>query len=500
MSAFGPEGVCLSGVCPAPPDVLDFEKPLLDVSILPVIVTPIVDPVVGLPESPSSYPAPLLTVLPNDDPDPIPRISPLREVADSPILDVSPSYLVSPAGSVYELVTSPITPSLREDDAYRPPSSPATMNQYLSRDGDLLLGDSTDFPLLAMPLTPRPIVEEMVLGSSVGSPAGEPVAAPSHGMLDLSREDPFDVHQDASESGATLRVLDSLPGCQYRMTSYDEDVDRSDLSPAYGIHLHDPRLLEYVGAPESARLLSRSPEYWLHHMGRDRTMSANLQLQHDAGLILSNLQVLGQFVTSLNRMSSEVMRVAFAHKPFPTEEVQFVAPSHRVRRAAHYMAAMGLWRPPCTQGIPGPLPSSSCNACMTCSDCFPEFLKQRRQKLGAVFSPRGKDRGVVDIVFCVHQLPPHQTSAQKTFDMTLCDNVHSGDAICSCNCFIVASLRLVLVGWVSFLGIPVFLGMVVFMFLVVYRPFSLPLRVPTAARHIRFLLVRVFSGWPPCVG
>ena len=104
-------------------------------------------------------------------------------------------------------------------------------------------------------------------------------------------------------------------------------------------------------------------------------MSAALQLQHDGGLILSNLQVLGQFVSSLNRMSSEVMRVAFAHKPFPTEAVQFVAPSHRVRRAAHYMAAMGLWPPPCTQGIPGCLPSSSCNACMTCSDCFPDLPK-----------------------------------------------------------------------------------------------------------------------------
>ena len=57
-------------------------------------------------------------------------------------------------------------------------------------------------------------------------------------------------------------------------------------------------------------------------------MSAALQLQHDAGLILSNLQVLGQFVTSLNRMSSEVMRVAFAHEPFPTEAVQFLALSH----------------------------------------------------------------------------------------------------------------------------------------------------------------------------
>ena len=100
----------------------------------------------------------------------------------------------------------------------------------------------------------------MVLGSSVGSPAGEPVAAPSHGMPDLSREGPFDVHQDTLESGATPSVR-QFAGCQYRMTSYDEDVDRSNLSQAYGIHLHDPRLLEYVGAPESARLLSRCPEY-----------------------------------------------------------------------------------------------------------------------------------------------------------------------------------------------------------------------------------------------
>ena len=53
-------------------------------------------------------------------------------------------------------------------------------------------------------------------------------------------------------------------------------------------------------------------------MGRERTLAAALQLQYDAGLILSNLQVLGQFVTSLNRMSSEVMPVAF------------VAPSHHV--------------------------------------------------------------------------------------------------------------------------------------------------------------------------
>ena len=60
-------------------------------------------------------------------------------------------------------------------------------------------------------------------------------------------------------------------------------------------------------------------------MGREKTLSAPLQLQHDAGLILSNLQVLQHFVTSLNRMSAEVMRVAFDRELFPSEAVQTMA-------------------------------------------------------------------------------------------------------------------------------------------------------------------------------
>ena len=67
------------------------------------------------------------------------------------------------------------------------------------------------------------------------------------------------------------------------------------------------------------------------------------------------------------------MRVTFDREPFPSEAVQYVTPSHRVRRAAHYMAAMGLWRPASNPGVPGPLPSSSCNACMSSSDCFPNI-------------------------------------------------------------------------------------------------------------------------------
>ena len=43
-------------------------------------------------------------------------------------------------------------------------------------------------------------------------------------------------------------MLENLSGCRYQMTSYDA-ADRPDLHPAYGLHLHDPRFLEYVSLP-----------------------------------------------------------------------------------------------------------------------------------------------------------------------------------------------------------------------------------------------------------
>ena len=190
-----------------------------------------------------------------------------------------------------------------------------------------------------------------------------------------SREGPFDIHQDYAHSVASPQLLQDTQGCLFRMISYDVESGGPNFAPEYGVQLHNPRLLEYVDAPESARLTSRSPEYWVHHMGREKALSAALQLQHDAGLILSNVQVLQQLVTSLNRTSSDVLWAVHGRQPFPSSAIQQVMPSYRVRRAAHYMMAMGLWRPPVTTEIRGPLPSAACNACTSCTscqDCFPE--------------------------------------------------------------------------------------------------------------------------------
>ena len=226
------------------------------------------------------------------------------------------------------------------------------MDQNLPWSASLPVGETADSPLVPAPLTPRRMVEgKVVPGLVVTCLTGETDVVGGHPRTpDLFRD--FDVHQDRSASGASSRVLDGMRGCQYHMTSYDEENGGPDFSPAYGIQLHDLRLLDYVGALESARLLSRSPEYWLHHLGHEKTLAAALQLQHDVGLILSNVQVLQQFVTSLNRTSSEIMRVAIGREPFPADAMQQVVPSYRVRRAVHYMAVIGLLRPPSTQGIP----------------------------------------------------------------------------------------------------------------------------------------------------
>ena len=135
--------------------------------------------------------------------------------------------------------------------------------------------------------------------------------------------------------------------------------------------LTDQRFLEYVGAPESARLMSHSPAYWVVHMGVENALSATLQLQHDTGLVLSNIQVLQQLVMSMCRTSSDLLLAVHGRQPFPSSAVQQVMPSYGVRRAACYMMEMGLWCPPDETVIRTPMSSVACNACSSCQDCCP---------------------------------------------------------------------------------------------------------------------------------
>ena len=67
----------------------------------------------------------------------------------------------------------------------------------------------------------------------------------------------------------------------------------------------------------------------------------------------SNLTVLHQYVTSLHRMSTEMMQSVFGRGFFPFQLIDDAAPVPRVHHAFTQMAAMGLWRPPNSPGDPG---------------------------------------------------------------------------------------------------------------------------------------------------
>ena len=159
-----------------------------------------------------------------------------------------------------------------------------------------------------------------------------------------------------------------LPGCPFRFTPYSGQPF-ADGNPAFGLQLHHPRFLEFFAAPRSPRLLYRSPTFWVDQLGKDQAMAAAVNLQQDVGIMLSNLQILSQFATSLSRMSSEMMDLGKRQMVFPHDEGAGLSPAPR---AAKYMSAIGLWRPQTGPGDPGPVPASTCQSCMTCDYCFPE--------------------------------------------------------------------------------------------------------------------------------
>ena len=97
----GPEAA-VSEVCPAPRGGFDLElvKVLLDVSVMPMMLMPIVDPMVDSVVSPAAYPEPPLPIILEDIPVPVPESSPWPSVADSPVRECSLSVRASPVALV----------------------------------------------------------------------------------------------------------------------------------------------------------------------------------------------------------------------------------------------------------------------------------------------------------------------------------------------------------------------------------------------------------------
>ena len=210
-------------------------------------------------------------------------------------------------------------------------------------------------PIYSMPkeanIFPDQSAVPTVLASGV-SPDSIPWSSAEDMIRDISREGPFDASASPMDTEYSPLISMGLPGCPYRITSYT-GTSLSDANETYGLQLHHPRFLEFIGAPESARLLNHSPSFWVDRLGEESAMAAAVNLQRDADLMMSNLQILAQFVMALHRMSSEIMSVGVGHVVFPTEDVAKLSMT------------------PSGPGAPGPVPTSSCTSCMRCEYCFP---------------------------------------------------------------------------------------------------------------------------------
>ena len=273
---------------------LDLAKVFCDVSVLPSVVTPLVDAEAAQNGTVADY-AP-------------PAVPPVESVVTSPSRDVPedlegawiPEFVpdsvadTSTDGGFLQLLREPRTPL-----TVTPPVSPMVTDT----------GTPTEVPNSQRECTPVPSVSPVL-------PAGGVPADPGP---DLSREGPFDACDADHDPGQSPVVIDSMAGCQYRMTSYEERVNSSDMDPSYGIHMHDPRVIEYMGAPESARLMGRTPEYWLEHMGHERTIQAALRLHHDASLIMTNIQIMSQLATSF-KSTGMTLRLIMVPSPFDEQK------------------------------------------------------------------------------------------------------------------------------------------------------------------------------------
>ena len=109
------------------------------------------------------------------------------------------------------------------------------------------------------------------------SPRAEGWSTDTARMADIAREGPFDAYDYPMDTEDSPLVTTGLPGCPYRITSYNGPAI-SDMNPAFGLQLHRPRFLEFIGAPESARLLYHSPTFWVDQLGKENAMAAAVNL------------------------------------------------------------------------------------------------------------------------------------------------------------------------------------------------------------------------------
>ena len=119
----------------------------------------------------------------------------------------------------------------------------------------------------------------------------------------------------AERSSSSLRCFGD--GCLFCNTTY-RPSDYASPSGEFGVPLHHPRFLEWIGVPESASLLEMGPGRWLHSLSRDQSMNAAIQLHRDVCLMTTNLDVLDQYALCLQGTASQILELGLGPRGFPS--------------------------------------------------------------------------------------------------------------------------------------------------------------------------------------
>ena len=133
-------------------------------------------------------------------------------------------------------------------------------------------------------------------------------------------------------------------GCAFRITTYRVSEYAEPVAD-YGLPLHHPRFVEWIGVPQSARLIELSGRQWVSKLSRDQAITAAVHLQRDVGLMQTNVDVLDQYALSLQKATSRIIDNCLGPCMYPAAEVATGILGPRVRRAAIQMEGMGLWCP-----------------------------------------------------------------------------------------------------------------------------------------------------------
>ena len=118
----------------------------------------------------------------------------------------------------------------------------------------------------------------------------------------LAWEGPFLVER----SPELIRSLGA--GCAFRNTSY-RSSDYDAPSGEFGLPVHHPQFLEWIGVLQSTCLLEMGAGRWVDHLSRDQVVAAAVQLQRDVGLMQTNLDVLDQYSLALQGTASKLIEL-----------------------------------------------------------------------------------------------------------------------------------------------------------------------------------------------